>query len=59
MNKLILTPQLSTLLRTDEVIAMLSDDSTEEENEFDDFQAYTVTRSGRVVGSWKNAEMYL
>ena len=38
----------------DEVIAMLSDDSTEEENEFDDFQAYTVTRSGRVVGSWKN-----
>ena len=43
----------------DEVIAMLSDDSTEEENEFDDFQAYTVTRSGRVVGSWKNAEMYL
>ena len=30
----------------DEVIAMLSDDSTEEENEFGDFQEYTVTRSG-------------
>ena len=43
----------------DKVIAMLSDDSTEEENEFDDFQAFTITRSGRVVGSWKNAEMYL
>ena len=43
----------------DEEIAMLSDDSNEEGNEFDDFQAFTVTRSGRVVCSWKNAEMYL
>lgn len=44
----------------DEVVAMLSEDSTEELQEFDDstsgdFQTITVTRSGRVVGSWKNA----
>ena len=47
----------------DEVIAMLSaEDSTDEVQELDnltsdDFQTYTVTRSGGVVGSWKNVEM--